>query len=185
MIKSHPNICRSIHLPLQSGSDSCLKRMNRPYTRDAFLRLVDQIRTLLPDCSLSTDVITGFCGETEEEHADTVSMMKEIGFDHAFMYLFSMRESTFAWRHFKDDVPLEVKKRRLTEIQDAFYSTLKGKLSRLDGKMELVLVEGESKYSKHSKEGRRQLKGRCESDRMCVFDGDGNEGVLTSSEACV
>ena len=88
-------------------------------------------------------MITGFCGETEEEHADTVSMMKEIGFDHAFMYLFSMRENTFAWRHFKDDVPLEVKKRRLTEIQDAFYSTLKGKLSRLDGKMELVLVEGE------------------------------------------
>ena len=128
--------------------------MNRPYTRDAFLRLVDQIRTLLPDCSLSTDVITGFCGETEEEHADTVSMMKEIGFDHAFMYLFSMRENTFAWRHFKDDVPLEVKKRRLTEIQDAFYSTLKGKLSRLDGKMELVLVEGESKYSKHSKHGK-------------------------------
>ena len=111
-----------------------------------------------------------------------MSMLKEIGFDHAFMYLFSMRENTFAWRHFKDDVPLEVKKRRLTEIQDAFYSTLKGKLFRLDGKMELVLVEGESKYSK---EGKRQLKGRCESDRMCVLDGGGNESVLTSSEACV
>ena len=186
VIRSHPNICQSIHLPVQSGSDSCLRRMNRPYTRDAFLRLVDQIRTTLPQCSLSTDVITGFCGETEAEHAETVSLMEQVGFDHAFMYLFSMRENTFAWRHFQDDVPLAVKKRRLTEIQDAFYSTLKKKLPALTGTPQLVLVEGESKHSKHSqhsqhsqhgKEGRRQLKGRCEGDRMCVFDGRTRAGV--------
>ena len=168
VIRTHPNICRAIHLPVQSGSDSCLQRMNRPYTRDAFLRLVDQIRTTLPQCTISTDVITGFCGETEAEHAATVSLMEQVGFDHAFMYLFSMRENTFAWRHYRDDVPLEVKKRRLAEIQDAFYSTLKKKLPQLAGTPQLVLVEGESK---RSKEGRRQLKGRCEGDRMCVFDG--------------
>lgn len=174
VIKSHPNICRSIHLPVQSGSDSCLQRMNRPYTRDAFLRLVEQIRTTLPQCTISTDVITGFCGETPEEHAATVSLMEQVGFDHAFMYLFSMRENTYAWRHFQDDVPLEVKKQRLTEIQDAFYTTLKKKLPQLVGTPQLVLVEGESK---HSKEGRRQLKGRCEGDRMCVFDGSNREGL--------
>lgn len=168
VIAEHPNICRSLHLPLQSGSNSCLKRMNRPYTREAFIQLVGAIRSILPDCAISTDVIAGFCGETEEEHADTVELMKEIGFDHAFMYLFSMRENTYAWRYFKDDVPLEVKKRRLTEIQDAFYSTLRQKLPSQRGKMELVLVEGESK---RSKPGEIQMKGRCDGNRMCVFDG--------------
>ena len=91
VIRDHRNICRSLHLPLQSGSDSCLKRMNRPYNRDGFLRLVSDIRSILPDCSLSTDVITGFCGETEAEHQDTLDLMRQVSFDHAFMYLFSMR----------------------------------------------------------------------------------------------
>lgn len=142
--------------------------MNRPYTREAFIQLVDAIRSILPDCAISTDVIAGFCGETEEEHADTVELMKEIGFDHAFMYLYSMRENTYAWRYFKDDIPLETKKRRLVEIQDAFYSTLRQKLPSQKGKVELVLVEGESK---RSKPGDIQMKGRCDGNRMCVFDG--------------
>lgn len=168
VIAEHPNICRSLHLPLQSGSNSCLQRMNRPYTREAFIQLVDAIRSILPDCAISTDVIAGFCGETEAEHAGTVELMREIGFDHAFMYLYSMRENTYAWRYFKDDIPLEVKKRRLVEIQDAFYSTLREKLPSQKGKVELVLVEGESK---RSKPGEMQMKGRCDGNRMCVFDG--------------
>ena len=167
VIQKHPNICRSLHIPLQSGSNSCLNRMNRPYTREAYLKLIQDIRNTLPDCSISTDIITGFCGETEEEHKDTLSLIREAQFDHAFMYLFSMRENTFAWKHFKDDVQLEVKKRRLTEIQDAFYSTLKEKLPQLKGRKELVLIEGESKYSKP---GKVQFKGRNDGNRMCVLD---------------
>lgn len=142
--------------------------MNRPYSREAFLSLVEEIRCILPGCSLSTDVITGFCGETEQEHQETVELIREIGFDHAFMYLFSMRENTYAWTHYHDDVPMDVKKRRLTEIQNAFYEKLKTKLPALEGTVELVLVEGESK---RSKPGAVQLCGRGEKDRMCVFDG--------------
>lgn len=167
VIQKHPNICRSLHIPLQSGSNSCLNRMNRPYTREAFLKLLKDIRQILPDCAISTDVITGFCGETEEEHQDTLSLMREAQFDHAFMYLFSMRENTFAWKHYQDDVPIEVKKRRLVEIQNTFYSTLKEKLPALEGREELVLIEGESKYSKP---GRIQYKGRNDGNRMCVLD---------------
>ena len=168
VIADHPNICRSLHLPVQSGSNTCLKRMNRPYTREAFVQLVNSIRSIIPDCAISTDVITGFCGETEDEHLQTVELMKEIGFDHAFMYLYSMREHTYAWKNFQDDVPLDVKKRRLVEIQEAFYSTLHKKLPLQQGKMELVLIEGESKRSKPHEV---QMKGRCDGNRMCVFDG--------------
>lgn len=167
IIRDHPNICRSLHIPLQSGSNSCLKRMNRPYSREAYLKLLESIRKVLPDVAITTDIITGFCGETEEEHQDTLSLIKEAQFDHAFMYLFSMRENTFAWKHYQDDIPLETKKRRLTEIQDALYSTLKQKLPNLKGRRELVLVEGESKYSRP---GKKQLKGRNDGNRMCVFD---------------
>ena len=167
VIADHPNICRSLHLPVQSGSNTCLKRMNRPYTREAFVQLVNSIRSIIPDCAISTDVITGFCGETEDEHLQTVELMKEIGFDHAFMYLYSMREHTYAWKNFQDDVPLDVKKRRLVEIQEAFYSTLHKKLPLQQGKMELVLIEGESKRSKPHEV---QMKGRCDGNRMCVFD---------------
>ena len=167
VIRDHRNICRSLHLPLQSGSDSCLKRMNRPYNRDGFLRLVSDIRSILPDCSLSTDVITGFCGETEAEHQDTLDLMRQVSFDHAFMYLFSMRENTHAWRCYKDDVSLEVKKRRLAEIQNVFYESLQAKLEGLRGREELVLVEGQSK---RSTPGAIQYKGRCDGNRLCVFD---------------
>lgn len=168
VIKEHRNICRSLHLPLQSGSNSCLQRMNRPYTREAFLQLVQDIRTILPDCCLSTDVITGFCGETEEEHADTLEVMRKVAFDDAFMYLFSMRENTHAWKTYKDDVELAVKKRRLTEIQDAFAQALSEKQEEMKGRPELMLIEGESK---RSKPGARQYKGRCDGGRMCIFNG--------------
>lgn len=167
IIQAHPNIARSLHIPLQSGNNACLSRMNRPYTREAYLKLLEDIRRILPDCSISTDIITGFCGETEAEHRDTLDLIKEAKFDHAFMYLFSMRENTFAWKHYQDDIPLETKKRRLTEIQDTFYATLREKLPSLKGRKELVLVEGESKYSKV---GKVQWKGRNDGDRMCVFD---------------
>ncbi|KAI8321289.1 hypothetical protein GQ54DRAFT_240612, partial [Martensiomyces pterosporus] len=116
VIRDNPNVCRNIHLPLQSGSTTCLQRMRRGYSREAFLDLVRHIREVIPDVTFSTDVIAGFCGETEAEHKDTVSMMELVGFDTAFMFAYSMREKTHAHRKFKDDVPQDVKGRRLEEI---------------------------------------------------------------------
>ena len=156
--------------------------MNRPYTREAYIKLIQDIRAILPTCSISTDVITGFCGETEEEHQDTLSLMREVKFDHAFMYLFSMRENTFAWKHYQDDVPLEVKKRRLNEIQEVFYSSLKEKLPSLKHQVELVLIEGQSKLSKP---GHIQWKGRNDGNRMCVFDGIIYNSFMKNRTSCI
>ena len=142
VIRDHRNICRCIHLPVQSGSSSCLRRMNRPYTHEEFVRLVEEIRCTLPGCSLSTDVISGFCGETEAEHEDTVRLMTQLRFDHAFMYLFSLREETYAWRHLRDDVTPAEKQRRLEAVQAAFYAALRGKVAGEAGRRQLVLVEG-------------------------------------------
>ncbi|KAK8791595.1 hypothetical protein WA588_001599 [Blastocystis sp. NMH] len=167
VIRDHRNICRCIHLPVQSGSSSCLRRMNRPYTHEEFVRLVEEIRCTLPGCSVSTDVISGFCGETEAEHEDTVRLMTQLRFDHAFMYLFSLREETYAWRHLRDDVTPAEKQRRLEAVQAAFYAALRGKVAGEAGRRQLVLVEGESR---RSGPGRRQWRGRNDGNRMCVFD---------------
>ena len=116
LIAERPNLCNYIHIPAQAGSDSMLERMRRPYTRDQYLQLIEKMKGIIPGLSLSTDIIAGFCGETEEEHQQTLSLMREVEYDLAYMFAYSERERTLAYRKFEDDVPEEVKKRRLSEI---------------------------------------------------------------------
>ena len=159
----HPNICRSIHLPVQSGSNRVLERMNRKYTREAYLERTDAIRRALPDCSISTDIITGFCGETEEDHRETLSLMEKAAFDAAFMFKYSERPETLAAEQYQDDIPPEVKERRLREIIE-----LQGRLSAISnrrdtGKVFEVLIESESKRSA------AHWAGRNSQNKMVVF----------------
>ena len=159
-----PNICRSIHLPAQSGATSMLERMNRKYTREWYLDRIAAIRRHLPDCAITTDLIAGFSGETEEEHLQTLSLMREVGYDFAYMFKYSERPGTFAEKHLGDDVPEEVKSRRLSEII-ALRNEL-GHASNLRdvGREFEVLVEGESKRD------RNQLSGRTSQNKVVVFD---------------
>jgi len=163
VIAAHPNICRSIHLPAQSGSNRILELMNRKYTRETYLKRVAAIRNLIPECTLTTDLITGFCGETEEDHQATLSLMKEAGFDAAYMFKYSERPHTYAANHLQDDVPGEVKERRLKEI-----ITLQHKLSLASNEKEIgqtreVLVEGLSKRSAE------HYTGRTSQNKMVIF----------------
>ncbi len=161
---SVPNICRAIHLPAQSGASSMLRRMNRKYDREWYLERVAAIRRLMPDCAITTDLIAGFSGETEEEHAATLSLMREVGYDAAFMFKYSERPGTFAQRHLPDDVPDEVKSARLSEII-ALQSELSLESNRRDvGKLFEVLVEAVSKRSGE------QLSGRTSQNKVVVFD---------------
>ena len=161
---SMPNICRSIHLPAQSGATTMLERMNRKYTREWYLDRVGAIRRRMPDCSITTDLIAGFSGETEEEHAQTLSLMREVGYDFAYMFKYSERPGTFAQRHLADDVPEEVKSRRLQEII-ALQNELGLASYRRDvGREFEVLVEGESKRDA------QQLSGRTSQNKVVVFD---------------
>ncbi len=161
---SMPNICRSIHLPAQSGATTMLERMNRKYTREWYLGRIAAIRRWMPDCSITTDLIAGFSGETEEEHAQTLSLMREVGYDFAYMFKYSERPGTFAQRHLADDVPEEVKSRRLQEII-ALQNELGLASYRRDvGREFEVLVEGESKRDA------RQLSGRTSQNKVVVFD---------------
>ncbi len=143
----HDNICKHIHLPVQSGSTTVLGRMHRKYTREWYLDRIAAINRILPGCTVSTDIIAGFCGETEEEHQETLSLMREVGFDFAYMFKYSERPDTKAARHMKDDVPEDVKTRRLNEI-----ITLQNELSSASKKSDIgktfeVLVEGRAKRS--------------------------------------
>lgn len=164
VMAAHPNICRAIHLPAQSGSTRMLDIMNRKYTREWYLGRIAAIRHHLPDCSISTDLIAGFCTETEEDHADTLSLMREVGYDSAFMFKYSERRGTKAARHMPDDIPEEVKTARLTEIIN-LQNTLSAESNARDvGKRFEVLVEGRSKRSE------AQLCGRTSQNKMVVFD---------------
>ncbi|HRH48356.1 MAG TPA: tRNA (N6-isopentenyl adenosine(37)-C2)-methylthiotransferase MiaB [Panacibacter sp.] len=146
-IVKYENICNYIHLPVQSGSTRVLQLMNRTYTREWYMAKVDQIKKIIPDCGLSSDFITGFCTETEEDHKETMSIMEYSGYDLSYMYFYSERPGTLAERRYKDDVPLEVKKRRLQEIVD-LQNILSLKSNQLDvGKTFKVLIEGDSKRS--------------------------------------
>ncbi|KNE72309.1 tRNA-I(6)A37 thiotransferase enzyme MiaB [Allomyces macrogynus ATCC 38327] len=168
VIRAHPNICNQLHLPAQSGSTTMLQRMRRGYSRDAFLSLVDRARELIPNVALSTDIIAGFCGETEAEHQDTVSLMREVAFDQAFMFAYSMREKTYAHRHLEDNVPADVKSRRLAEIIATHYDAAKSKHQRLFvGTRQLVLVDGKAR--RNTKDGREQYAGRAESNLKVHF----------------
>jgi len=161
---SMPNICRAIHLPAQSGATSMLERMNRKYTREWYLGRVAAIRRCMPDCAVTTDLIAGFSGETEEEHRQTLSLMREVGYDFAYMFKYSERPGTFAARHLPDDVPDEVKSRRLQEII-ALQNELGLASNRRDvGKEFEVLVEGVSKRDA------MQLSGRTPQNKVVVFD---------------
>lgn len=157
------NICRHIHLPVQSGSNNMLKQMNRKYTREEYLSKVKMVKTLLPECSISTDIIAGFSGETLEDHLDTLSVMKEVGYYTAFMFQYSERPDTTAAQKLADDVPAEVKNSRLNEII-ALQNELSHQSNLADiGKEFEVLVEG------HSKRSKLELSGRTSQNKMCVF----------------
>ncbi len=146
-IVRHENICNYIHLPVQSGSTRILQLMNRTYTREWYMAKVDQIKKIIPDCGISSDFITGFCTETEEDHRETISIMEYSGYDLSYMYFYSERPGTLAERRYTDDVPLEVKKRRLQEIVDVQYALSFSSNQRDLGKTFKVLIEGDSKRS--------------------------------------
>ena len=164
VMASMSNICRSIHLPAQSGASSMLGRMNRKYTREWYLGRIAAIRRYLPDCAITTDLIAGFSGETEQEHEATLSLMREVGYEFAYMFKYSERPGTFAHEHLPDDVPDEVKSRRLSEII-ALQNEL-GHASNLRdvGREFEVLVEGRSKRDE------KQLSGRTSQNKVVVFD---------------
>lgn len=150
----HRNICNYIHLPIQSGSDQVLKAMNRLHTRQEYFELIDNIRKLIPDCGISQDMIAGFPGETEEDHQDTLSLMKYVKYDFGFMFAYSERPGTLAARKLEDDIPEEVKKRRLTEIIDLQRKHGLYRTQQHIGKTEEVLIEGTSRKSEEHWMGR-------------------------------
>lgn len=165
----YDNICNHIHLPVQSGSDRLLEKMRRRYTAEWYLERVAMIREVLPGCGITTDVIAGFCSETEEDHQQTLELFRKVGFDYAYMFYYSERPGTLAARHYPDDVPLDVKTRRLNEII-ALQSELSLKSNQNDiGKTFRVLVEGPSKKNPE------ELCGRSGSNKMCVFPGKGHK----------
>ena len=153
-IKQYDNICKYIHLPIQSGSSKVLEMMNRTYTREWYMNRVDAINRIMPDCAISTDMITGFCGETEEEHAETLSIMDYVKFDYAYMFMYSERPGTLAAKRYADDIPEDVKLRRLNEIIDKQRGYALIKLQAQVGKIHRVLIEGFSKKSKNDYSGR-------------------------------
>ncbi len=173
VITEVPNVCKHIHLPVQSGSDRILKLMNRHYDRQWYMDRVAAIRRIIPDCGLSTDIFCGFHSETEEDHRQSLSLMEECAYDSAFMFKYSEREGTYASKHLEDDIPEDVKIRRLNEII-ALQNRLSAEANaRAVGKEYEVLVEGVSKRS------RDQLFGRTEQNRVVVFDrGDHHIGEL-------
>ena len=165
----HENICRHIHLPVQSGSSAMLEKMRRKYDREWYLERVAKIREVMPDCGLTTDVIAGFCGETEQDHLDTLTLMENVVFDSAFMFAYSERPGTLASKVYPDDIPYEVKTARLNEI-----IALQGRMSLKSnekeiGKIHKVLVEGPSKKNP------QELCGRAGSNKMCVFPSRGEK----------
>ena len=165
----HENICKHIHLPVQSGSDRLLEKMRRRYTSEWYLERVRRIREVLPGCGITTDVIAGFCSETEEDHQQTLDLFRKVGFDYAYMFYYSERPGTLAARHYPDDVTLDVKTRRLNEII-ALQNELSMKSNQNDvGKTFRVLVEGPSKKNPE------ELCGRSGSNKMCVFPGGGHK----------
>ena len=164
VIAEMPNVCRHIHLPVQSGSDRILKLMNRKYTREWYMGRVEAIRRIIPDCGLSTDIFVGYHSETEEDHRMSLSLMREAAYDSAFMFQYSERPGTYASKHLPDDVPEEVKLRRLNEMIH-LQTELSAEANRRDEGREFdVLVEG---FSKRSNE---QLCGRTGQNKMVVFD---------------
>lgn len=163
LMRERSNICKQIHLPAQSGSSAVLDRMRRGYTREAYLRLVERIRGIMPEVTLSSDFIVGFCGETEQDHRDTLALVRQVDYDMAYMFAYSLREKTAAHRRYADDVPEATKQARLRELIDTFYGGLRRKAQQLVGRRELVLVEGPSRKD------RALFAGRSDGNRSVVF----------------
>ena len=164
----YDNICSHIHLPVQSGSNAMLEKMRRKYTREWYLGRVAKIRSVIPDCGITTDIIAGFCGETAQDHRDTLSLMEEVGFDSAFMFQYSERPGTLAARKFPDDVPEKVKTARLNEII-ALQNRLSLESNRREiGKTHRILIEGVSKKNGN------ELFGRAGNNKVCVFPAEGH-----------
>ncbi len=168
VMASRENICHHIHLPIQSGSDRMLEKMRRKYDRAWYLERVRTIREKIPGCGLTTDIIAGFCSETEEDHRDTLSLMEEVGFDSAFMFQYSERPGTLAARHYPDDVLPEVKTRRLNEIIALQMRKSEERYAAQVGTTQTVLIEGPAKR------GEGSLCGRASNYMMCVFPGNGH-----------
>lgn len=162
--RERPTVCDFIHLPVQHGNSDVLARMRRTYTREEYLALIDRARAIVPGIAFSTDLIAGFCGETDAEHADTLSLMEAVRYDHAFMFAYSERPDTYAARKYADDVPEAVKKARLQEIIALQNGHSLESARRRVGREEVVLVEGTSKRSE------AQLRGRTDTNHMVVFD---------------
>jgi tRNA-2-methylthio-N6-dimethylallyladenosine synthase len=162
-IKKYDNVCNYIHFPAQSGNSRILEKMNRTYDREWYDMKLNRIREVLPDCGVSCDIISGFCSETEEEHQDTLDLMRKAEFDFSYMYFYSERPGTLAAKKYEDDVPEEVKKRRLSEIIAVQNEVSKIKNKAREGKVFTVLVEGESKKSKED------WMGRTDQNITCVF----------------
>ncbi|WP_350339999.1 radical SAM protein [Paraflavitalea speifideaquila] len=144
-IAKYENICKYIHLPVQSGSTRILQLMNRTYTREWYMAKVDRIKTIIPDCSISSDIIAGFCTETEEDHQDTLSIMQYSQYDYSYMFFYSERPGTLAARRYQDDIPEEVKKRRLDEIINMQRKLSHESNMKDIGQTVKVLIEGDSK----------------------------------------
>lgn len=160
---AHPNICKHIHLPVQSGSNVMLEKMRRRYDRDWYLARVERIKSTMPDCAITTDIIAGFCGETEQDHQDTLDIMRKVGYEYAFMFAYSERPGTLAARKYPDDIPYKEKTRRLNEII-SLQNMLSLQSNKRDvGKVLRVLVEGPSKRNP------AELCGRASNNKMCVF----------------
>ncbi|KAL0486180.1 mitochondrial tRNA-methylthiotransferase [Acrasis kona] len=164
LVKDRHNVCRSLHVPAQHGNDACLERMRRGYTKESYLELVDKIRKKIPDVSLSSDFISGFCGETELEHSDTISLLQKVKFEHAFLFAYSMREKTNAHRKLKDDVEESVKLRRLQHVTQTFREQMLERYASEVGTTQLVLIDGKSKRSKE------QWVGRTDNNKKVIFD---------------
>lgn len=169
--RERENICNYIHLPVQHGNTDMLARMRRTYTRDEYLSLVDRAKSIVPGVALSTDIIAGFCDETEAEHQETLSLMEQVRYSHAYMFMYSERPGTYAQRKYEDNIPLDVKKRRLAEIIE-LQNGISQELNQAEkDSRHTVLVEGVSRKSDE------QLRGRTDTNKMVVFDrGDLRKG---------
>ena len=167
----HKNICKYIHLPVQSGSTSMLKRMNRKHTREEYIDLVENIKKIIPECAISHDMIAGFCGETEAEHKDTLSLMEHVKYSFGFMFVYSERPGTPAHKHMEDDIPIEIKKQRLTEIIQLQQKHSLFRTKQFLGETVEVLIEGNSKKSD------LHWKGRNSQNSMVIFPKTGKETI--------
>ena len=172
VMAQHENVCKYIHLPVQSGNSDVLKRMNRGYTREWYLERMESIHRIMPDCATSTDIISGFCGETEAEHQDTLSLMEMMRYDMAYMFSYSERPRTLAQRKYENDVPEEVKKRRLQEIMavqkvHAANRTIRWSHLPRFGRRHLQEKRGSIFWSNHLQYGSRFSQRRCPARDLC------------------